>query len=109
MAFMVWWLCGNERPNRLPHWPENQFDAFAPRRCRWSLQANDFPWVWGAIGATYLEFMAVQVNGVVGHGQVTNPYAHLVIFRTHKGEIPGNTRLFQVHKLKSSMVMIFGV
>jgi hypothetical protein len=53
--------------------------------------------------------VAVHVDRVVGHRQVADPDAHLVARARDEGSMPGKARLFQVHRLKSSMVLTLGV
>ena len=63
-----------------------------------------------AVGAGDLELVAVQVDRMVGHRQVADADAHLVALRrTTSGSMPGKTRLLKVQRLKSSIVLTFGV
>ena len=63
-----------------------------------------------AVGAGHLELVAVQVDRMVGHRQVADADAHAVVLpHRPSGRCPGNTRLLKVNRLKSSIVMIFGV
>jgi hypothetical protein len=53
--------------------------------------------------------MAVNVNGMVGHREIADPDAHAITQSHGIESMPGNTRLLNVHKLKSSIVMMRGV
>jgi len=56
-----------------------------------------------------LESNPVQMDRVVGHGEIAHADAHRSPSRTLRLSMPGKARLFQVHRLKSSMVLTCGV
>jgi hypothetical protein len=52
--------------------------------------------------------MAVQVDGVVGHGQIAHADAHLVALTPPAGDA-GKARLLKVQRLKSVISLMRGV
>jgi hypothetical protein len=110
IAFIVWWLLwqwkaqspsSSARKSICRIWPT----AMSAVTSYWRVLFGVGP----AVGAGDQELVPVQVDRVVGHRQVADADAHLVHVRTTSGSMPGKMRLFQLHRLKSSIVMIFGV
>jgi hypothetical protein len=95
MAFMVWWL--------LWQW-KAQSPSSSAKKSIWRIWPTATSVVtsymrvdlrgWATVGSRHQKLVAMQMDWVVGHGQVAHADAHLVVFADHSAEsMPGKTRL----------------
>jgi hypothetical protein len=102
-------ICGSGSPSRRATWRRTRRRASAPTGMSMLTSGQRLRADPAAVGAGHLEVVAVHVDRVVGHGQVADADADLVVEAdTTSGSMPGKTRLFQHHRLKSVISMTFG-
>jgi len=100
MAFMVWWLLWQCKAQSPGSSATNSSARICLLQYLWSLPAILRLVDPAAIGTCNLKFMAMHMNRMVCHRQVTYTNTHTVISAHYQWVYPGKTRLLKVHKFE---------